>query len=76
MRKWTAGRVRELRKSLDLTQERFAQHLGVRQQTISEWETGVYVPRGASARVLDLVAEKVEFQYGLEAPEATPDAGD
>jgi DNA-binding transcriptional regulator YiaG len=31
--------------------------LGVRQQTISEWETGRYQPRGASVRMLQVLAE-------------------
>ena len=35
----------------------FAAELGVRQQTVSEWETGRYAPRGASARVLSMLAE-------------------
>jgi DNA-binding transcriptional regulator YiaG len=40
-----------------------AEELGTRQQTISEWETGQYRPRGASARLLTLVAERAGFQY-------------
>jgi DNA-binding transcriptional regulator YiaG len=34
-----------------------------RQQTISEWEVGMYRPRGASATLLSLVAEKARFKY-------------
>jgi DNA-binding transcriptional regulator YiaG len=55
--RWDAGRIRELRRTLQLSQQAFAEELGVRQQTVSEWETGMYAPRGASARLLDLVAE-------------------
>jgi DNA-binding transcriptional regulator YiaG len=36
----------------------------VRQQTISEWETGAYQPRGASAKLLTVVAERAEQPYG------------
>jgi DNA-binding transcriptional regulator YiaG len=43
-----------------------AAELGVRQQTISEWETGLYQPRGASARLLEIVAERVGFEYGRD----------
>ncbi len=32
--------------------------LGVRQQTVSEWETGLHAPRGASRRMLSIVAEQ------------------
>jgi len=54
---WDAESVRALRERLGLTQRQLADELGVRQQTISEWETGIYQPRGASARLLRLVAE-------------------
>jgi len=64
--RWDAARVRQLRQSLQLTQRRLADELGVRQQTVSDWETGVYRPRGASARLLDIVAERTSL-YGQEA---------
>ncbi len=41
-----------------MTQAAFAHELGVRQQTVSEWETGRYRPRGASARLLSILAER------------------
>jgi DNA-binding transcriptional regulator YiaG len=46
-----------------LTQDELADELGVRQQTVSEWETGVYRPRGASERLLTIVAERAGFEY-------------
>ena len=54
---WTAERIAALRAELGLTQAALAAELGVRQQTISEWETGQYEPRGASVRMLGLLAE-------------------
>ena len=60
---WDAERVRALRKHLGYTQQRFSEELGTRQQTISEWETGMYQPRGASAKLLSLIAERADFQY-------------
>jgi DNA-binding transcriptional regulator YiaG len=51
---------------MGLTQDGFARHLGVRQQTVSEWETGVYEPRGTSVTLLRMVAEKSSFSYGEE----------
>lgn len=69
---WPARRVRALRQHLRLTQEELARELGTRQQTISEWETGVYAPRGLSERLLGLVAERAGFVYeagGAESPE-------
>jgi DNA-binding transcriptional regulator YiaG len=65
---WDAESVRGLRRHLALTQEQLAEELGVRQQTVSEWETGAYRPRGASARLLTLVAERAEFEYGGAPP--------
>ena len=58
-----------------MTQEELAAELGVRQQTVSEWETGAYQPRGASERVLTMVAEQAGFVWdagaaGSETPEA------
>ncbi|HEY5475353.1 MAG TPA: helix-turn-helix domain-containing protein [Tepidiformaceae bacterium] len=55
---WTAQRVSALRSSLQLSQSAFADRLGVRQQTVSEWETGRYAPRGASTVVLAMLAEE------------------
>ena len=60
---WDAKQVRALRRALKLTQQELAQELGVRQQTVSEWETGAYAPRGASARLLDIVAERTGVDY-------------
>jgi DNA-binding transcriptional regulator YiaG len=54
---WSAESITELRARLGLTQAEMAGALGVRQQTISEWETGRYQPRGASVRMLQVLAE-------------------
>lgn len=64
---WDSASVRGLRQHLELTQEQLADELGVRQQTVSEWETGAYRPRGASERVLNIVAERAGFAYDSEA---------
>jgi DNA-binding transcriptional regulator YiaG len=50
-----------------LTQDQLAAELGVRQQTVSEWETGAYRPRGASERLLTIVAERAGYDYGAGA---------
>jgi transcriptional regulator with XRE-family HTH domain len=70
---WDADAIRALRERLGLTQRELADDLGVRQQTVSEWETGIYRPRGASARMLRLVAERAaSYQADHPAPEPTP----
>ncbi len=63
---WDASRVKELRRHLGLTQQQLADELGTRQQTISEWETEQYRPRGTSSRLLTLVAERAAFSYEAE----------
>jgi len=63
---WGAAAVRALRRHLAITQAGLAGELGVRQQTVSEWETGVYRPRGACATLLRMVAERAGFEYGSE----------
>ena len=55
-----------MRQHLNLTQTRLAEELGTRQQTISEWENGMYRPRGASATLLSIVAERSGFTYKAE----------
>jgi len=60
---WNGQRVRALRRHLGLTQQKLAGELGIRQQTVSEWETGMYRPRGTSATLLSIVAERSGFQY-------------
>ena len=64
---WDRERIRALRQYLGLTQQALSEQLGTRQQTISEWEIGLYKPRGASSTLLSIVAERSQFKY-----EATP----
>ena len=60
---WSKEDIRALRQHLNLTQARLAEELGTRQQTISEWENGMYRPRGASATLLSIIAERSGFTY-------------
>jgi DNA-binding transcriptional regulator YiaG len=62
-REWDKEHIRALRRHLGLTQRELADRLGTRQQTISEWELGLYRPRGASSTLLSIVAERAEFGY-------------
>lgn len=62
--RWDGEMVRTLRDRLGLSQAALAELLGVRQQTISEWETGTYAPTRASSKHLDLVAERSGIAYG------------
>ena len=72
---WDKQRVKALRKHLSLTQDQMARELGTRQQTISEWERGLYRPRGASKTVLSIVAERAGFRYNA-SPKNSPDTNE
>jgi DNA-binding transcriptional regulator YiaG len=63
---WDKSKIYKLRKHLGMTQAKMAENLGTRQQTISEWEMGLYKPRGMSLTLLNMVAEKSNFKYGAE----------
>jgi DNA-binding transcriptional regulator YiaG len=65
-RQWDSQRIHALRLHLGLTQREMAGRLGSRQQTISEWEKGMYQPRGASATLLSIIAERAKFEYKPE----------
>ncbi len=60
---WDSEYIRALRNHLGLTQRELADRLGTRQQTISEWEKGMYKPRGASSTLLSIIAERAKFEY-------------
>jgi DNA-binding transcriptional regulator YiaG len=63
---WNGQSIKALRQHMGLTQDGMASELGTRQQTISEWERGLYQPRGASATLLTVVAERSRFPYQAE----------
>ena len=64
--KWQADSIRALRAHLALSQTALSRELGIRQQTISEWETGMYAPRGASVTILTLLAVSSNFPFEPE----------
>jgi len=61
--RWDSKGIKALRRHLGLTQNEMASRLGTRQQTISEWEMGMYRPRGASVTLLSIVADSSGFKY-------------
>ena len=54
-------------RHLGSTQQQLAETLGTRQQTISEWETGMYRPRDASVTILNIIAERAEFVFQADS---------
>ena len=71
--RWDDRSIQALRRHLGLTQHELAERLGTRQQTISEWETALYQPRGASATLLSIVAEQAKFKYEATSPGKAPE---
>jgi DNA-binding transcriptional regulator YiaG len=69
---WDAKRIKALREHMGMTQQQLSEELGTRQQTVSEWETGRYCPRGGMSRLLTLVAERAGFTYGTDQAESVP----
>jgi len=63
---WDADRIKALRDHLGMTQQQLAEELGVRQQTISEWEVGVYAPRRSTSKYLSLIADRAGFTYKIK----------
>jgi DNA-binding transcriptional regulator YiaG len=63
---WDEQSIKALRQHLGLTQVEMAARLGTRQQTISEWEKGMYQPRGASVTLLSIVADSSGFAWDAE----------
>jgi DNA-binding transcriptional regulator YiaG len=61
--RWGSESVKALREHLGASQADLAKLLGVRQQTVSEWETGLYVPTRARSNHLTLVAERAKFPF-------------
>ena len=71
-KQWDGKQIKELRRQLGLTQTQLSSRLGIRQQTVSEWETGMYRPRGASATLLSIIAEEAKFKYDASPPKKKP----
>lgn len=56
---WTPGAIKQLRRRLGDTQTQFAERVGVRQATISDWENANQEPSPLAYRLLDLLAREV-----------------
>ena len=59
-RRIAADRIREIRRSLDMSQRVFADVLNVSLATVRSWEQGVRTPDGASMRLLSIAERHPE----------------
>jgi DNA-binding transcriptional regulator YiaG len=62
---WKQEAIKALRKHMGLNQAEFAEQVGVRRQTVSEWENGVYDPDRSTTKFLELIAKQSDFQIPL-----------
>ena len=56
-----ADKLKELRKSKNVSQEKFAEYLGVSYQAISKWENRGYVTRSCDSTDWLICNQQVEF---------------
>jgi DNA-binding transcriptional regulator YiaG len=61
--RWDGALVLALRSHLGMNQSELAEALGVRQQTVSEWESGQYEPSRSRSKHLSLIAERAGFTF-------------
>lgn len=54
-RSWTPGQILRLRKRMGLPQQDFAERVGIRQATVSDWENGKQEPSRMACRLLDML---------------------
>jgi len=64
--RWDGQAVLALRRHMGLNQAGLAEVLGVRQQTVSEWERGVYTPTRSRSKHLTLIAEQAAYPFKTE----------
>jgi DNA-binding transcriptional regulator YiaG len=69
---WNPDMIRALREHMNLTQRELADQLEVRQQTISEWETGLHTPHRSTQKTLSMVAERAGFEYNEQLSAEQP----
>lgn len=65
---WNSNSIRALRRHLEMSQKQMSEELGIRQQTVSDWELGYHRPRGGMAHLLTIVAERADFRYRTGEP--------
>ncbi len=58
---WNGKAIKALRAYKGLNQEQFASELGVRRETVSEWENSKYEPDRSKRKLLALIAKQANF---------------
>ncbi len=60
---WSAEEIKALREYAGWSQQQLANRLGVRQQTVSDWELGIHTSRRSMGKLLRMVAETIDYPY-------------
>lgn len=60
---WSADEIKSLREFAGWSQQQLANRLGVRQQTVSDWELGIHTSRRSMGKLLQMVAEDIGYDY-------------
>ena len=61
---FTSEEVKNLRKSLGVSQTTFANAMGVSNRTVEEWERGKNTPSGSSSRLMEIIQKAPDtLQY-------------
>lgn len=58
---WDADTIKALRIYKGFNQEQFASELGVRRETVSEWENSKYEPDRSKCKLLSMIAKQDHF---------------
>ena len=56
----TGPQVKRIRQALGLTQQQFADRLGVHKVTVAKWETDAQGMRGPAARLIALLGQSIK----------------
>jgi putative transcriptional regulator len=59
--------IKATRKDLGMTRDVFAVILGVSENTVESWETGIYAPDGSARRLITVLQKDRKFpeRYGI-----------
>ncbi len=55
VQKYDSMRIRKVREAMNLSPMVFAEALGVSLKTVEAWEAGINIPKGPTARILQLL---------------------
>jgi DNA-binding transcriptional regulator YiaG len=65
---WSGSQIKALREFAGWSQQELADRMAVRQQTISDWETGAHTARRSMGKLLEMIAREVGFPYETGSP--------